>query len=88
MLTFALLPLQRKRVKRRKSHGKKKEAAPETSPEALEETWKIVEEELKGAGFKVGVKLSLEMFVWLCRNMKLESYKIIYHYLETYRPDW
>uniref|UniRef100_A0AAX7T287 Timeless circadian clock n=1 Tax=Astatotilapia calliptera TaxID=8154 RepID=A0AAX7T287_ASTCA len=36
------------RVKQRKSHGKKKEAAPETSPEALEETWKIVEEELKG----------------------------------------
>lgn len=60
MLTFALLTLQRKRVKRRKSHGKKKEAAPETSPEALEETWKIVEEELKGAGFKVGVKLSLK----------------------------
>lgn len=58
MLTFALLTLQRKRVKRRKSQSKKK-AAPETSPEALEETWKIVEEELKGAGFKVGVKLSL-----------------------------
>uniref|UniRef100_I3KSS4 Timeless circadian clock n=1 Tax=Oreochromis niloticus TaxID=8128 RepID=I3KSS4_ORENI len=44
------LMVQRKRVKRRKSQGKKKEAAPETSPEALEETWKIVEEELKGAG--------------------------------------
>uniref|UniRef100_A0AAX7VRQ7 Timeless circadian clock n=1 Tax=Astatotilapia calliptera TaxID=8154 RepID=A0AAX7VRQ7_ASTCA len=42
------LMVQRKRVKQRKSHGKKKEAAPETSPEALEETWKIVEEELKG----------------------------------------
>uniref|UniRef100_A0A3Q4GX39 Timeless circadian clock n=1 Tax=Neolamprologus brichardi TaxID=32507 RepID=A0A3Q4GX39_NEOBR len=42
------LMVQRKRVKRRKSQGKKKEAAPETSPEALEETWKIVEEELKG----------------------------------------
>uniref|UniRef100_A0A3P8NLG0 Timeless circadian clock n=1 Tax=Astatotilapia calliptera TaxID=8154 RepID=A0A3P8NLG0_ASTCA len=51
------LMVQRKRVKQRKSHGKKKEAAPETSPEALEETWKIVEEELKGAGFKVGVNL-------------------------------
>uniref|UniRef100_A0A669B6P7 Timeless circadian clock n=1 Tax=Oreochromis niloticus TaxID=8128 RepID=A0A669B6P7_ORENI len=51
------LMVQRKRVKRRKSQGKKKEAAPETSPEALEETWKIVEEELKGAGFKVGVNL-------------------------------
>ncbi|XP_004545056.2 protein timeless homolog [Maylandia zebra] len=52
------LMVQRKRVKRRKSHGKKKEAAPETSPEALEETWKIVEEELKGAGFKLSESLT------------------------------
>uniref|UniRef100_A0AAQ5ZUR6 Timeless circadian clock n=1 Tax=Amphiprion ocellaris TaxID=80972 RepID=A0AAQ5ZUR6_AMPOC len=34
-------------VKRKKSQGKKQQSAAETSPEALEETWKTVEEELK-----------------------------------------
>uniref|UniRef100_A0A8C4EBT3 Timeless circadian clock n=1 Tax=Dicentrarchus labrax TaxID=13489 RepID=A0A8C4EBT3_DICLA len=35
------------KVKRRRSRGDKKPSAAETSPEALAETWKIVEEELK-----------------------------------------
>lgn len=43
--------LQKKRVKRRKSRGKKKTL--ETTPEALSETWKIVEEELRATGFQV-----------------------------------
>lgn len=52
------LMVQRKRVKRKKSQGKKKEPAAETSPEALEETWKTVEEELKGTGFKLSESLT------------------------------
>uniref|UniRef100_A0A8C4EHD2 Timeless circadian clock n=1 Tax=Dicentrarchus labrax TaxID=13489 RepID=A0A8C4EHD2_DICLA len=40
-------------VQRRRSRGDKKPSAAETSPEALAETWKIVEEELKTAGFQV-----------------------------------
>ncbi|XP_041837183.1 protein timeless homolog isoform X2 [Melanotaenia boesemani] len=47
------LIVQRKRVKRKKSQNKKKGSAPETSPEVLEETWKIVEEELKTTGFQL-----------------------------------
>lgn len=47
-------------MKRKKSQGNKKDPVAETSPEALEETWKIVEEELKGTGFKVGVRISLK----------------------------
>ncbi|XP_030585498.1 protein timeless homolog isoform X2 [Archocentrus centrarchus] len=52
------LMVQRKRVKRKKSQGKKKEPAAETSPEALEETWKTVEEELKSTGFKLSESLT------------------------------
>uniref|UniRef100_A0A8C9WY44 Timeless circadian clock n=1 Tax=Sander lucioperca TaxID=283035 RepID=A0A8C9WY44_SANLU len=41
------LMVQKKRVRRKKSRGQKKPSAAETSPEALAETWKVVEEELK-----------------------------------------
>lgn len=49
------MTLQRKRVKRKRSRGAKKPAAVETSPEALEETWKVVEEEVRGGGFQVSL---------------------------------
>ncbi|XP_072238481.1 protein timeless homolog [Leuresthes tenuis] len=52
------LIVQRKRVKRRKSRGKKTQPVAETSPEALEETWKIVEEELRATGFQLSESLS------------------------------
>lgn len=55
-----LFTLQRKRVKRKKSHAEKNQSPPETSPEALEETWKIVEEELRATGFQVSVGISLK----------------------------
>uniref|UniRef100_A0A8C9WUA8 Timeless circadian clock n=1 Tax=Sander lucioperca TaxID=283035 RepID=A0A8C9WUA8_SANLU len=47
------LMVQKKRVRRKKSRGQKKPSAAETSPEALAETWKVVEEELKASGFQV-----------------------------------
>uniref|UniRef100_A0A8C9WUB8 Timeless circadian clock n=1 Tax=Sander lucioperca TaxID=283035 RepID=A0A8C9WUB8_SANLU len=46
------LMVQKKRVRRKKSRGQKKPSAAETSPEALAETWKVVEEELKASGFQ------------------------------------
>lgn len=42
-------------MRRKKSRGPKKPAAVETSPEALEEIWKVVEEEVRGSGFQVSV---------------------------------
>uniref|UniRef100_A0A4W6EZF2 Timeless circadian clock n=1 Tax=Lates calcarifer TaxID=8187 RepID=A0A4W6EZF2_LATCA len=56
------LMVQRKRVKRKKSHAEKNQSPPETSPEALEETWKIVEEELRATGFQVSVGISIVPF--------------------------
>ncbi|CAG5982174.1 unnamed protein product, partial [Menidia menidia] len=53
------LIVQRKRVKRRKSRSKKKQPVAETSPEALEESWKIVEEELRKAGFQASLSASI-----------------------------
>lgn len=50
------LMVQKKRVKRRKSRGKKKTL--ETTPEALSETWKIVEEELRATGFQLSESLT------------------------------
>lgn len=47
-------------MKRKKPRSKKTQLAPDTSPEALAETWKIVEEELRATGFKVSVKTSLK----------------------------
>lgn len=52
------LIVQRKKVKRKKSQNKKKESAAETTPEALEETWKIVQEELKATGFNLSESLT------------------------------
>uniref|UniRef100_A0A3P9L7Q8 Timeless circadian regulator n=1 Tax=Oryzias latipes TaxID=8090 RepID=A0A3P9L7Q8_ORYLA len=52
------LVVQRKRVKRKKSHNRKKQSAAETSPEALAETWKIVEEELRASGFQLSESLT------------------------------
>ncbi|GAA6215663.1 protein timeless homolog [Lates japonicus] len=52
------LMVQRKRVKRKKSQGEKNQSPPETSPEALEETWKIVEEELRATGFQLSESLT------------------------------
>lgn len=47
-------------MKRKRSRGEKKPSAVETSPEALAETWKIVEEELKATGFQVSVRINLK----------------------------
>ncbi|XP_040014377.1 protein timeless homolog [Xiphias gladius] len=52
------LMVQRKRVRRKKSQGGKNPSFPETSPEALAETWKIVEEELKGTGLQLSESLT------------------------------
>lgn len=46
-------------MRRKKSRGQKKPSAAETSPEALAEIWKVVEEELKATGFQVSVRLHL-----------------------------
>lgn len=54
-----LLTLQRKKVKRKKSQGKKKSSAQESSPEQLAETWKTVEEELRGTSFQVSMRTDL-----------------------------
>lgn len=42
-------------MRRKKSRGPMKAAAVETSPEALEEIWKVVEEEVRGSDFQVSV---------------------------------
>ncbi|KAM6927188.1 protein timeless homolog [Xenentodon cancila] len=52
------LMVQRKKLKRKKSLNKKKQLTPETSPEALAETWKIVEEELRATGFQLSESLT------------------------------
>ncbi|XP_040890183.1 protein timeless homolog [Toxotes jaculatrix] len=52
------LMVQRKKVRRKKSHVEKNPSFPDTSPEALENTWKIVEEELKGSGFQLSESLT------------------------------
>nr|XP_020448590.1 protein timeless homolog isoform X2 [Monopterus albus] len=52
------LMVQKKKVRRKKSRGAKKPSTPETSPEALAETWKIVEEELKAIGFQLSEALT------------------------------
>ncbi|CAK6955724.1 protein timeless homolog [Scomber scombrus] len=51
------LMVQKKRVKRKKSRGGKKQTV-ETSPEALADTWKAVEEELKATGLQVSGALT------------------------------
>ncbi|XP_032405525.1 protein timeless homolog [Xiphophorus hellerii] len=52
------LIVQRKKVRRKKSQGQKKQPAQESSPEVLEETWKIVEEELRATEFQVSASLT------------------------------
>ncbi|KAK7915372.1 hypothetical protein WMY93_011133 [Mugilogobius chulae] len=52
------LMVQKKRVKRRKSKGGKKSSVSEQTPEALSETWKIVEEELRASEFKLSASLT------------------------------
>ncbi|XP_037534837.1 protein timeless homolog [Nematolebias whitei] len=52
------LIVQRKKVRRKKSHGKKKQSAFESSPEELAETWKTVEEELRGTSFQLSESLT------------------------------
>ncbi|XP_054882313.1 protein timeless homolog [Poeciliopsis prolifica] len=52
------LIVQRKKVRRKKSQGKKKQPAQESSPEVLEETWKIVEEELRATEFQLSASLT------------------------------
>ncbi|XP_036958172.1 protein timeless homolog [Acanthopagrus latus] len=52
------LMVQKKKVKRKRSRGERKSLAPDTSPEALEETWRIVEEELKASGFQLSEALT------------------------------
>uniref|UniRef100_UPI0037E7CBCE protein timeless homolog isoform X1 n=1 Tax=Semicossyphus pulcher TaxID=241346 RepID=UPI0037E7CBCE len=52
------LMVQKKKVRRKQSRGGKKPPAVETSPEALEETWKIVEEDLKAIGFQLSESIT------------------------------
>ncbi|KAG8007909.1 Protein timeless-like protein [Nibea albiflora] len=52
------LMVQKKKVRRKRSRGEKKNPAPETTPEALAETWNIVEEELKATGFQLSESLT------------------------------
>ncbi|XP_038553414.1 protein timeless homolog [Micropterus salmoides] len=52
------LMVQKKKVRRKKSRGGKKPSAAETSPEALTEIWKVVEEELKATGFQLSESLT------------------------------
>ncbi|TMS18846.1 Protein timeless-like protein [Larimichthys crocea] len=52
------LMVQKKKVRRKRSRGEKKTPAPETTPEALAETWKVVEEELKTTGFQLSESLT------------------------------
>ncbi|MBN3317805.1 TIM protein, partial [Atractosteus spatula] len=53
------LVVQKKKVKRRRSKGKKKAAVPvQRSPEALEETWRVLSEELRAAGFQLSESLT------------------------------
>ncbi|KAM3877879.1 protein timeless homolog [Diretmus argenteus] len=52
------LVVQKKKIKRKKSRGKKKPSTVETNPEVLEETWKTVEEELRASGFQLSESLT------------------------------
>lgn len=47
-------------MKRKRSQGEKKPLTLELTPEALAETWKVVEEELKATGFQVSMKINLK----------------------------
>lgn len=73
ILILSFLPLQKKKVRRRKSQGKKKPPAPDTSPEALVESWKIVEEELKALGFQVSGRFTLSKIrtTWQIEKLSL-----------------
>ncbi|XP_048856123.1 protein timeless homolog [Brienomyrus brachyistius] len=52
------LVVQRKKVRRRKSGGRRKQPAMQSTPEALEETWQLVSEELRAAGFQLSESLT------------------------------
>ncbi|XP_062323129.1 protein timeless homolog [Osmerus eperlanus] len=52
------LVVQKKRVKRRKRRGQKHPSAAETTPEALQETWSLVAEELRVTGFQLSEALT------------------------------
>lgn len=59
-LYLALITLQKKKVRRKRSQGEKKPSVSEATPEALAETWKVVEEELKATGFQVSMRINLK----------------------------
>ncbi|XP_038867772.1 protein timeless homolog [Salvelinus namaycush] len=52
------LVVQKKRVKSKKSKGRKNPTAAETTPEALEETWGAVAEELRAISFQLSEALT------------------------------
>uniref|UniRef100_A0A7N6AA24 Timeless circadian clock n=1 Tax=Anabas testudineus TaxID=64144 RepID=A0A7N6AA24_ANATE len=52
------LIVQKKKVRRKRSKGEKKPSTSEPTPEVLAETWRIVEEELKGTGFQLSESLT------------------------------
>ncbi|XP_062255221.1 protein timeless homolog isoform X1 [Platichthys flesus] len=52
------LMVQKKKVRRKKSRGDKNLPNPETTPEALAEAFRIVEEELKTSGFQLSESLT------------------------------
>lgn len=47
-------------MKRKRSQGEKKTSASDPTPEVLAETWNVVEEELKAAGFQVSMRINLK----------------------------
>lgn len=51
-LCFALALEQKKKVKRRK-RSQKKQVVQENTPEALEEAWQVVSQDLRGTSFQV-----------------------------------
>ncbi|CAL8339436.1 unnamed protein product [Merluccius merluccius] len=52
------LVVQKKKVKKRKNRSQKKSSNSETNPEVLEETWKIVSEELRACAFQLSGSLT------------------------------
>lgn len=51
-LCFVVALGQKKKVKRRKK-SQKKQVVQENTPEALEEAWQVVSQDLRGASFQV-----------------------------------
>ncbi|XP_061641698.1 protein timeless homolog [Phyllopteryx taeniolatus] len=62
------LVVQKKKVKRKKSRGEKNQPVVERTPEALADTWKIVEEQLKGIKFQLSESLTAHIVPFDCTS--------------------